>query len=248
MYQWPVWPPPPLKTRHLTKLKKIFCGRHDMNVISWRYRRNLVKDDKQDCLNDAVVRPKTQDWRNDSQAIKPQEESLPSCTVPLVPLRLVMSRTSGSLCKTIHIWKLRLLKNQCLLLVTFKKVSYVFYMCQLTTEVASVHSSVCRVHRWVHDREFTMRFLWGMELFNLTLLLHECCSGEGIFLGFTCSYILTLLLLISVTRTRTLSCLQLHTVYTITLLCPGKGNPKPVLIVLKKEWQTQVLMFTKNKL
>lgn len=62
--------------------------------------------------------------------------------------------------------------------------------------------------------------------------------GGGIFLGFTCSYILTPLLVISVTRSRTLSCPQLHALDTSTLLWPGKGNPKPVLIVLKEELRT----------
>lgn len=67
--------------------------------------------------------------------------------------------------------------------------------------------------------EHTLRILWGMQPLKLTLLLHKCCwGGEGIFPGYTRSYILTPLLQTFVIRM--LSQLLLHTVHTLTLLCP----------------------------
>lgn len=94
-----------------------------MNFYENNKLKKFPKDDKQDLLNDAVVKLKTQDSRADSQAMKVEEESLPSCTVPLIPLRLVISRMSflsiGTLCKTIHMWKMLLLRNQTLLLSYF---------------------------------------------------------------------------------------------------------------------------------
>lgn len=182
-----------------------------------------------DILN-ALVWLKTEDWKSHSPAAKTLgiKPLFKHCTTYCIPLRLPISRmlfmtigrpancaeqsTSGKdIYQETPFQERESWRSNLKLLVT-SPPSWLSRKHQYIISSDSESERARASSRWAFYGDCS----WWSWLIYCTV----AAERRWLFLRlFTCSYILTMLLLISVTRTRALTCRRPNTLFTVTLLC-----------------------------